>query len=485
MLLQTSGRCWRVGTADRAAVLIDAEAYYAAAMEAMARAERSIHFLNWAFEPGARLTPGPNGDGETIAQALRRLARTRPHLDIRVLCWQSALPVAATQKFFPIVERRAFDGTPVKFVLDGRLPLGSCHHQKAIVIDDAVAFCGGADIGQDRWDTPAHLDDDPRRRTGERNVFYQSRHEMMAIVDGQPAAALGELFRRRWRRCTGVALETPSRATNDPWPPGVTPRFDNVRVGLSRTESAWRGAPDVRECEALQLAGIAAARRCIYMENQYFASEIISEALARRLEEPAGPEVVLISGERSPSYFDRLTMDPARSRFIARVKAADRHGRFHIYGPVTTLGRGIIVHAKLTIIDNDLARIGSANMDNRSFGFDTECDLSIEADGRTAERSRTEIARLRRQLIAHWLGADIAKVEAAVTREGSLGRAIETLRAEGLCRLRPIPPKVLGPFAAMTAALHLGDPMTSWDSFRPWRRRTALAARRRGTNPAT
>ena len=49
-------------------------------------------------------------------------------------------------------------------MLDATVPFGACHHQKVLVVDDRIAFCGGGDISVDRWDTPAHLDDDPRRR---------------------------------------------------------------------------------------------------------------------------------------------------------------------------------------------------------------------------------------------------------------------------------------------------------------------------------
>jgi phosphatidylserine/phosphatidylglycerophosphate/cardiolipin synthase-like enzyme len=205
LLLEKGSRCWRVANASRAAVLVDTEAYYAAAAETMTKARRSIHLLNWAFEPDTRMRPTPGGRDESIAHLLKRLAEAEPNLDIRILCWQSALPVAATQKFFPIIDREVFAGSRVKFVLDGELPLGACHHQKVIVVDDAVAFCGGADIGQDRWDTSRHLDDDPRRKRARdrRGRYYTSRHEVMAVVDGPAAAAVGDLFRRRWRRCTG------------------------------------------------------------------------------------------------------------------------------------------------------------------------------------------------------------------------------------------------------------------------------------------
>ena len=479
MLLEPGSLCWRVGAAGRATVLIDGQACFDTAREAIGEARQSIYFLNWAFEPDTRLNPRPGGTAvgeENIAGFLKRLADERPGLDVRILCWQSALPVAATQKFFPIAGRSVFAGSRVKFALDGKLPLGACHHQKVIVIDNTLALCGGCDIGQDRWDTQAHLDDDPRREitTGGKG-FFPSRHEVMALVDGSPAAALGELFRRRWKRCTGETLEPSPQAAN--WPSGVPIMFEQARVGLSRTEAAWQGEAAVKEAEALHLAAIAAAKHCIYMENQYFTSELMGEALARRLAEPKGPEVVLISGGRSPSYFDRMTMDPTRSRFIERLQQADRYGRFQIYGPVTTLGRDVIVHAKLTIVDDELVRIGSANLDNRSFGLDTECDLSIEAGGSTASDARATIVRLRTTLVAHWLGCSTEVVEAAVKRELTVGGAVEFLRHGGYCRLRPIASTKLNPVTALIARLHIGDPMGPEDSFQPWKRRRALKAR--------
>jgi phosphatidylserine/phosphatidylglycerophosphate/cardiolipin synthase-like enzyme len=232
----------------------------------------------------------------------------------------------------------------------------------------------------------------------------------------------------------------------------------------------------VRENEALHIASIRAARTCIYMESQYFTSPLIAAELARRLAEPDGPEVILISTEHSPSYFDQATMDRTRLAFIQTLKSADQYKRFRIYSPVTTLGRTIIVHAKLTIVDDTLLRIGSANINNRSLGFDTECDLSFEASGPGSAANRAEIIRLRNKLLAHWLGCVEPPMEDAIRRTGSVGAALEALRAGGYCRLRPIEPKPLMPLAAFISAFHLGDPVGPEDSWRPWKRRKALAA---------
>ena len=480
MLLNPGITCWRADKVARAALLIDMEAYFDAAMDAMSRAEHCVHLLNWAFEASTFFHPGPGGAGKESDRIGNFLIALSKKLDVRVLCWKSAMPVAATQHFFPFMDRKAFAGTKVKFVLDGKLPVGACHHQKMIVVDDAIAFCGGGDIGPDRWDTPAHLDEDSRReKTRRDNKCFDNRHEVMGLVDGPAAAALGELFRERWRRATGETVAACPPVRKPRWPGQIEPAFSDVDVGLSRTNSAWRSYPEIRENEALHVASVRAAKSCIYMENQYFTSPLIADELAKRLREPDGPEVILISTEHSPSYFDQLTMDRTRLTFIQTLKSADRHGRFHAYSPVTTLGRTIIVHAKLTIIDDTLLRIGSANINNRSFGFDTECDLSFEATGPGSAANRAEISRLRNKLLAHWLGCPEPPMEAAIQRAGAIGAALEALRTSGYCRLRPIEPKPLHPLAAFIAAYHLGDPVGPRDSWRPWKRRAAAAAEAR------
>lgn len=480
MILEAPGACWRIERADRAAVFMDMADYFTAAKSAMSKATRSIHLLNWSFDADTLFDPQPGVVGPVSDQFgafLKTLAAADPNLDVRILCWNSALPVAATQNFFPARDKRCFRGSAVKFVLDAKLPLGACHHQKALIIDDAVAFCGGGDIAPDRWDTPLHLDHDPRRvAKPTENRWFASRHEVMALVDGPAAGALGALFRDRWRRATGEVLSPAEPVGSAAWPDGVAPGFSGVKVGLSRTAGAWGGHPQVSETLALTLASVAAARRCIYLENQYFTSPIVAEALAARLGEPEGPEVILISTRHSPSWFDRMTMDRTRSNFIKRLMTADRHGRLRVYAPVTVQRRDIIVHAKMAIIDDDFLRIGSANMNNRSTGFDTECDLSIEADGDNAAASRAEMAGLKRRLLAHWLGCPVELVARTLEAEGGVGPALDALWAAGRQRLTRIEPVPLGPLARFIAAFHLGDPMDPTDSFRPLLRRRRLLA---------
>ena len=474
MLLKEGTTCWRAEPADRAAVFIDVEDYFAAVKSSISKARRSVHVLAWAFNPKTLLDPQPDcADEEHLAAFLRDVARKRPELDVRLLVWKAALPIAATQQFYPQRAGKDFDGSTVVFKLDGKLPFGASHHQKVVVVDDAVAFCGGCDFGPDRWDTCDHCDENLRRApTPGAEPCFDARHEVMSLVDGNAAKALGELFRDRWLRATGESLAAPTApARGDPWPHKLPAQFRQIRVGLSRSSAAWQGLPRIRENETLYLASIAAAKSCIYLENQYFTSPLFTEALAARLAEPDGPEVVLISTRHAPSWFDHLTMDRARGTMIWRLRAADVFGRFRAYCPVTSGGETIIVHSKVTVIDDRIARVGSANLNNRSGGFDTECELGVECDDAPA---RLQIAAFRDRLVGHFMAQTGDAVAKARAEFGGLGPAIDALNRDG--RLRPIEPPASTAVGEFVTRHHLGDPQDTQDSWRPWRRRDRLYA---------
>ena len=467
-LLEPGETCWRLERADRLKVLIDGQDYFRALDLAMRSARRSIHLLGWSFDPRTRLDPEPGGAQGQVGRRLRELAAANPALDIRLLVWRSALPISATQAFFPHRARSWFRGSGVRFELDATVPFGACHHQKMVVIDDRLAFVGGADLGVDRWDTPAHRDADPRRRTP-LGLSYPARHEVMAMAEGPIAGVFGAIFRRRWRAVVGRLPDPTNEPAPEVWPAGFAPDLAG-EAAVARTLPAWRGAPGVREIAELALRAIKAAKSLIYMENQYFTWPLAVEALAQRLAEPDGPEVVLICSQSSPSYFDRLTMDRARSNALWRLKAGDVFGRFHAFGPRTAGGRPIITHAKLMLVDDVLVRIGSANLNNRSHGFDTECELAFEASD-AAQRSA--LAGLRDRLAAHWLGVPAAELAAERERSGGLAAALVALDVGK--RLRPLTSRRLGPVGEFIADFHLGDPSEVADSWRLGRRRERLA----------
>jgi phosphatidylserine/phosphatidylglycerophosphate/cardiolipin synthase-like enzyme len=470
--------CWRVETADRLALLIDNDETFDALKPLLLAARRSIWILAWVFDPLTRLDPDrvrKSRDPEhadRIGLILRRQAALNPALDVRILTWDMPFPIAAAQLFGPQRGAAFFAGSRVKYHMDNTLPASACHHQKVVVIDGVAALLSGGDIGVDRWDTCEHLDNDPRRRlpTGR---HYPARHEVAMLVDGRAAQALGEMFIDRWRNATGEALTMPQRPDSDPWPENLLPDLRRVEVAIARTQAAWKGRPEITESLMLHLAGIRMARRLIYLENQYLTSPIIVEALAERLAEPDGPEVVTVGPARSPSYFDQITMDSARTSAINRLREIDVHGRFSAFSAHTPRGGPIIVHSKVAIMDDTMLRVGSANLNNRSIGLDTECDLAFEGGD---ELSREVIRAFLARLIGHFLARESLEVLTAMEHEGGLAAAINALDVQGGLprRLQPVPMRRLTGVQQFIADWNLGDALSPDDAWRPWGRRARL-----------
>jgi phosphatidylserine/phosphatidylglycerophosphate/cardiolipin synthase-like enzyme len=180
------------------------------------------------------------------------------------------------------------------------------------------------------------------------------------------------------------------------------------------------GLPRSPRACCLHLCGIRAAKTLIYLENQYLTSPIIVEALAERLAEPDGPEVVTVGPARSPSYFDQMTMDSARTSAINRLREVDVTSGSRPSAPIRPRARPIIVHSKVAIMDDWMLRVGSANLNNRSIGLDTECDLAIEGQGRS--RASEVIRAFLGRLVGHFLDREAVDVLEAMEREGGLAR---------------------------------------------------------------
>ncbi|MGH6900903.1 MAG: phospholipase D-like domain-containing protein, partial [Geminicoccaceae bacterium] len=189
----------------------------------------------------------------------------------------------------------------------------------------------------------------------------------------------------------------------------------------------------------LNAAALAAARRAVYIEAQYLAAQPVADRLAELLGRPHGPEIVILVWRQAIGWIERFAMGANRDRLLRRLAAADRHDRLRAYWlgvPHDPEGE-INLHAKLVIVDDVFVRIGSSNLNHRSLGFDSECDLAIEA---TDAQARAAIARVRSRLLAEHLARPIAEVEQAVAEEGLIA-AIERLNPErGRLRRHQIQP---------------------------------------------
>ena len=458
-IVEPGRNCWQVARADRLALIVDAEPYFKAVKEAILQARHSVYLIGWdfdtriKFEPDGKTLDGPN----KLGPFLRWIDKNRPGLEVFVLKWDLGAIQALGRGTTPLAILNWLTSKRIHFKLDGAHPKAAAHHQKIVVIDDVVAFCGGIDMTADRWDTREHRDKDPRRRrpTGRR---YGPWHDASTVVDGEVAKALGELARSRWKWASSEELARPTDCPTI-WPHSIKPTFQDIDVGIARTIPEFEDRKAVREIEQLYLDAIASAETAIYCESQYFASRRIAEAMAERLREKDGPEIVIVNPESADGFLEAVTMDTARYRLLKLIDDADRHDRFRMYTPVTAAGEPIYVHAKVTIVDDRLLRVGSSNFNNRSMGFDTECDLVVEAvpGRRGVQEVRDQIVHVRNDLIAEHLGTSPAKVAKSVASCGSLIDTIEKLRGDRRT-LVPYVPKKPKKFEEALAENDLLDP---------------------------
>jgi phospholipase D1/2 len=420
--------CWCVAPASRVKFLVDADAYFGAFAEAVARARETIVVIGWDIQASTRLHPGPapNGWPATLREYLGAALAATPRLRAYLLDWDFSLLFALEREMLPVVQLGWRSHPRLQFRLDGEHPLTGCHHQKIVVVDDEVAFVGGLDLTASRWDTPAHRAVEPSRRLPNGKP-YGPFHDVQIAVSGEAARRLGALARARWQHATGERIR-PAAPGADPWPPRLVPDLRDVEVAIARTEPAYEGRTAVREVEALYLDAIAAARRWIYVENQYFTSTRIADALAARLAERDGPEIVLVGPRLCSGWLEERTMGTVRARLIRRLRAADRHGRFRALHPRLP-GADLNVHSKVMIVDDALVRVGSSNTSNRSMGLDTECDLAIEPRGDAGVVAA--IAAFRDRLLAEHLAVSPRTIATTLARTGSLVGTIERLAGGG------------------------------------------------------
>jgi phospholipase D1/2 len=434
-ILKEGRNVWRLSTAEKAAFLVDAKPFFRWAEKAFASARKTIWILGWDFSGDVRLCPDRE-NCPMLGDYLRQLVETHEQLEVRILVWSMG-PLYSQRRFDLYYREPDWANHPrISLRYDTNHPPRASHHQKIVLIDDSLAFVGGMDITGGRWDTSAHPLDTPLRKkpSGEP---YTPVHDVQLAICGPVTMHLAELVRHRWERARGVWVPIAKERT-DRWPRGLRPDLTDCRVGIARTEPHSLLRKGSEEAIRLTLDGIKAARRSIYIEAQYLTSFAVSRALEKSLRDPRGPEIVAIITKSSRGIFEHYAMGHSRNRLIRRLKAADLHRRLRIMHAVLPgydrdQSRELLIHSKVIVFDDDLLRIGSSNLTQRSEGMDTECDIAIQA---ASDEERKVITRFRNTLLAEHLDCSLEELAAAEQETGSLIAAVERLNVR-LRRLRP------------------------------------------------
>lgn len=399
---------WKRCEASRVAVLNDAAAYFGALRDALLLAERQVHILGWDIHSETPLV-GPSGradDGLPIALGpfLTGLLKVKPELQINILVWDFATLYAVEREWNSADKFTAGCEGRIRFCLDSSLPLGSSQHQKIVVIDNAIAFSGGLDLTIRRWDTSEHLAEHPLRRDPDGKP-YAPFHDVQCMVEGEAAAALGEIAAARWA-AAGCVVEGSETVAGDRWPASVPAGTRQIQAAIARTELRTASQVEVDEVARLFEASINAASRFIYIENQFTSATEIAEMLAQRMADVPSLRVLIVTPKAHSSWLESQAMQGGRGGFMDPFVAAGVADRLRILYPAVAdeeSSAAVMIHSKVMIVDDGFLRIGSANLNNRSMGADTECDLAFEADG---DEHSEFIRDQRRRLIGHFCGVD-------------------------------------------------------------------------------
>ncbi len=371
-----------------------------------------MHIVGWDIHSKTPLV-GPSGAADDglpveLGPFLAALVDLKPALRIDILIWDFAALYAGEREWNSADKFEAVGRGRIRFRKDSSLPLGSAQHQKIVVVDNAIAFVGGLDLTIRRWDTSEHRVDHPFRHDPDGKPYHPF-HDVQCMVEGAPVAALEEIVCARW---TGAGCRL-ARSTSDVerrWPASVPIGMTDIATGIARTELASGAGRVIDEVARLFTASIQSANRFIYIENQFTSAPEIAEALSQRMREVPSLQVLIVTPKGHSSWFESQAMQGGRGGFLKPFSSMGVIDRLRVLYPrssVNGVSAPVMVHSKVMIVDDDFLRVGSANLNNRSMGADSECDLAFEA---SCDEHRDFIRDLRCRLIGHFCGVDAALI---------------------------------------------------------------------------
>jgi phosphatidylserine/phosphatidylglycerophosphate/cardiolipin synthase-like enzyme len=431
-------RTLRIGlTGNTVEALVDGPATFAAirrAMDSAVNDQHYIYLLGWWCDPWVNL----DGPGTCLLDIFGRAGAAG--VQVRGLLWASSSLVYPNHAKLAVAAVAAVNRLPnCHLQVDDPPGATKSHHQKMVVVrgtDGLVALQGGVDVNADRVHTlppPVHAYRSDRPALGWEGGSGGSGsggpggvgtplHDVHALLSGPTALPLMRAFLRRWWSRSGsraIDATAPLRGDwFDPLPSPTGAQF--VRIG--ETFNATVDVPSHGRVHSRQVAAqdiwlrsLLAARRFIYLEEQYLTLPCAADAINRVL-----PRIDHVTILVPPSEITDLPGRwRARRDFIARTSAGPHGSKVRVYTPVSapdtcrrTSGRHLYVHAKIGVIDDELAIIGSANCNHR--GWETDSELVIATvDEQDSDMSMPR--RLRMRLWQEHLGVPTAAIVDAVS----------------------------------------------------------------------
>ncbi|MFJ7158788.1 phospholipase D family protein [Streptomyces sp. NPDC101118] len=393
--------------------LVHGAVYFAellAGISAM-RAGDLLLFTDWRGDPDERLA----GPGTEIGAVLARAAARG--VIVKGLLWRSHLDSLQ----FSEEENRhlgeEIEQAGGECLLDMRVRPGGSHHQKMVVLRHPgrpeldVAYVGGIDLCHNRNDDATHRGDRQSLPMADAYGPHPPWHDVQLALRGPVVGDVEAVFRERWEDPSPLSRSPLTRLRErlhredvraDRLPPQTpdparrgTHTVQLLRTYPNRLLRGYPFAPDgERSIARGYLKALRRARALIYLEDQYLWSPRVVACFARAL--ATQPQLRLIGVIPAvPEQDGRLTLP---MNLIGRITALDtlrRVGgdRVAVYGLENDAGTPVYVHAKVCVIDDTWASIGSDNVNLRSWTHDSELSCAV-LDRRTDPRPPQDPAGL-------------------------------------------------------------------------------------------
>ena len=388
------GASWT--TSNGVQPLIHGAAYFPELLRCIAlmRCGDLLLFTDWRGDPDELL----DGPGTEVSQVLCDAASRG--VVVKGLVWRSHLDRLA----FSEQENRhlgeAVEAAGGECVLDQRVRPGGSHHQKFVVLrhpgrpDLDVAFVGGIDLCHSRHDSPGHEGDHQRQPMAKAYGPRPPWHDIQLAIRGPAVGDVETVFRERW--------DDPTPLTRNPidWvsevlrrdartPGRLPPRLaDPVAAGskaiqLLRTypkrHHGYPFAPDgERSIARAYTKVIGRSHSLIYVEDQYFWSTRIVSCFTDALRADKNLQLIAVVPHR-PDQDGRLSEPPnliGRQQALNELRKAGTD-RVAIYGVENHAGTPVYVHAKICVVDDVWACVGSGNINRRSWTHDSELSCAV------------------------------------------------------------------------------------------------------------
>ncbi|MER7521064.1 phospholipase D family protein [Streptomyces sp. NPDC126499] len=392
------GAAWTRGNDVRP--LVHGAAYFAELLGAV-RAQRAgdlLLFTDWRGDPDERL----DGEGSEVGRVLCEAAERG--VIVKGLVWRSHLDKLQ----FSETENRhlgeELEQAGAECLLDMRVRPGGSHHQKLVVLRHPdrpgldVAYIGGIDLCHSRNDDAAHAGDPQAVPFASAYGRRPPWHDVQLAVRGPAVGDLEAGFRERWEdpsplsRSPAVRLRELARHEDtraDPLPPQLpdpepcgSHTVQVLRTYPNRLLRGYPFAPDgERSIARGYLKALRRARSLIYLEDQYLWSPNVVGFFARALRE--NPDLRLMAVIPTlPEQDGRLTLPMNLVGRVAALEELRRAGgsRVAVYGLENPEGKPVYVHAKVCVIDDVWAAVGSDNINLRSWTHDSELSCVILDD---------------------------------------------------------------------------------------------------------